>query len=69
MNEHKSKGTASQIDKDHGVSSRALSVARVLDRLPEGNICVIISKEETAPWHVEFSKLDKLRVMDIHKRG
>lgn len=57
------------LDADIGVSTRALSLAREIDRLPPGEYIAILVKHhvEAVPWHFVLHKADRIRVMDIGK--
>jgi len=52
---------------DVGVSKRALSMAKAIDRLPPGEFCIIVVKHNTkaVPWHTIIHKMDRIQVMDI----
>jgi hypothetical protein len=52
-----------------GISSRALSIAREVDRLPAGQFCIILVKHgvKAVPWHAVVHKMEKIAVMDVKK--
>lgn len=56
---------------DTGISNRAHAIAREIDILPAGEYCIILKKEPTrsVPWHAVISRMDRLRVMYIAKKG
>jgi len=51
------------------VSRRALSIARVIDRLPAGNFSIILLKPDikTDNWRVEIRQSSTVQILDLPK--
>jgi len=68
-NDNATSSLGNLVYEDRGISDRALSIARVIDRLPAGEFCIILKKDQvkTVPWHAVFSAMERLQVMDLSK--
>jgi len=58
---------STEVKVDVGVSRKALSIAREVDRLPPGEFCIILVKHNTkaVPWHTVIHSMNRLKIMDI----